>query len=146
MRPIPKHLVIDWRRFFDFPGGPAPQRAHRIDGLLSSPVLTMPNSVVPPPDPRVSLPERNLIRGKRGLPSGQDTCSPTQAHDPCFPNAWKPSAPRLVDVFVFRETEGEREEVALVGAATSAEQNAAVVLLEPVQLACPGLGVVGLDP
>ncbi len=71
-RPIPANLVVEWHNFFDLPGRPAAQRARRIDSRLSTPLFTLPASVIPPPDPRVSLAERNLLRGKRlGLPSGQ---------------------------------------------------------------------------
>ncbi len=71
-RPIPPNLVVEWHNFFDLPGRPAPQPARRIDSRLSLPLFTLPASVVPPPDPRVSLAERNLLRGKRlALPSGQ---------------------------------------------------------------------------
>jgi hypothetical protein len=74
MRPCPPRLVIAWRHFFDIPGvaGPPANDARRIDSDLSLPLFTLPASVVPPPDTRVSLAERNLLRGKRlGLPSGQ---------------------------------------------------------------------------
>jgi hypothetical protein len=73
-RPIPPRLVIAWRHFFDLPGAPGPPTnpSRRIDSDLSLPLFTLPPSVVAPPDPRVSLAERNLLRGKRlGLPSGQ---------------------------------------------------------------------------
>jgi hypothetical protein len=73
-RPIPPRLVIAWRHFFDIPGIPGPPTnvARRIDSDLSAPLFTLPASIVPPPDTRVSLAERNLLRGKMlGLPSGQ---------------------------------------------------------------------------
>ena len=73
-RPCPKRLVIAWRHFFDVPGAPGTpvNGARRLDSDLSLPLFSLPASVVPPPDTRVSLAERNLLRGKRlGLPSGQ---------------------------------------------------------------------------
>lgn len=73
-RPCPQRLAIAWRHFFDIPGvaGPSSNAARRLDSDLSAPLFKLPASVVPPPDSRVSLAERNLLRGKRlGLPSGQ---------------------------------------------------------------------------
>ena len=73
-RPIPPDLVIAWRNFFKIPGvsDPPANLARRIDSALSAPLFTLPTSIVPPPDQRVSLAERNLLRGKMlGLPSGQ---------------------------------------------------------------------------
>ena len=73
-RPIPPNLMIAWRHFFDIPGveGPPANSARRIDSDLSQPLFSLPRSIIPEPDPRVSLAERNLLRGKRlGLPSGQ---------------------------------------------------------------------------
>jgi hypothetical protein len=73
-RPIPPRLEIAWRHFFGIPGvaGLPANFARRIDTDLSAPLFTLPTSIVPLPDTRVSLAERNLLRGKRlGLPSGQ---------------------------------------------------------------------------
>jgi hypothetical protein len=73
-RPIPPPLVVEWRNFFEIPGvaGPPANLTRKIDSKLSVPLLHLPQSVVPPPDTHTSLPERNLLRGKRlGLPSGQ---------------------------------------------------------------------------
>jgi hypothetical protein len=73
-RPIPPRLEIAWRHFFDIPGvaGPPANVTRRIDGDLSTPLFTLPASIVPSPDTRKSLAERNLLRGKMlGLPSGQ---------------------------------------------------------------------------
>lgn len=73
-RPCPPRLAIAWRHFFDIPGVPDPpiNQSRRLDSDLSIPLFTLPRSVIPPPDTRVSLAERNLLRGKRlGLPSGQ---------------------------------------------------------------------------
>jgi hypothetical protein len=68
----PAALAIDFRFFYEIDSLLAPQRARRIDSRLSRPLFTLPASVVAPPDPHVSLAERNLLRGKRlGLPSGQ---------------------------------------------------------------------------
>jgi hypothetical protein len=74
-RKIPSSLKIAWRHFFD--DIPEETRlptnfSRPIDIDLSLPLFTLPASIVPPPDTRVSLAERNLLRGKRlGLPSGQ---------------------------------------------------------------------------
>jgi hypothetical protein len=75
-RPIPPRLEIVWRHFFDLGalGAPSPPAngSRRIDSDLSVPLFKLPRSILPPPDARVSLAERNLLRGKRlGLPSGQ---------------------------------------------------------------------------
>jgi hypothetical protein len=71
-RPIPADLVAEWRRFFPIDPAVPPRRARRIDTRLSGPLFTLPQSVVPPPDPTTLLAVRNLLRGKRlGLPSGQ---------------------------------------------------------------------------
>ena len=66
--------MIDWRHFFAIPtlNNTPTNNARLIDSKLSAPLFTLPSSVVPPPDPLVSLAQRNLLRGKRlGLPSGQ---------------------------------------------------------------------------
>ena len=73
-RPIPRTLEIVWRHFFAIPtlNNTPTNNARLIDSKLSAPLFTLPSSVVPPPDPLVSLAQRNLLRGKRlGLPSGQ---------------------------------------------------------------------------
>lgn len=137
LRPIPEHLVIDWRHFFDFPGEPARQLAHRIDGLLSFPLFTMPSSVVPPPDPRTSLAERNLVRGKRlGLPSGQDVAremgvdvlSNTELglHDP----AWGGRAPLWFYVLNEAALRQDGRRLGAVGAGIVAEVFAGLLHLD----------------
>ena len=76
-RPLPSDLVVSWRFLYDIDPGTVPRPTRRIDSRLAFPLFSLPGSVVPPlpsgqPDPRVSLAERNLLRGKRlGLPSGQ---------------------------------------------------------------------------
>jgi hypothetical protein len=75
-RPVPAHMRIDWREFFELPGASVPPHnvARRIDPELSLPLHDLPSSVVPRDvQPVISnLAERNLLRGKRlGLPSGQ---------------------------------------------------------------------------
>jgi hypothetical protein len=74
-REIPPRLEIAWRHFFDdIPGETRlPTNFSRpIDVDLSLPLFALPVSIVPPPDTRIKLAERNLLRGKRlGLPSGQ---------------------------------------------------------------------------
>ena len=76
-RPLTPKLKIDWHHFFDIPGdSTVPQRSRQIDTLLSGPLFTLPASVVAPPDPIVSLAERNFLRGKAlGLPSGQQVAA-----------------------------------------------------------------------
>jgi hypothetical protein len=71
-RPIPPNLSVHWPNFYEVDAQPAPQRSRLINSDLSLPLFNLPASVVPPPDPLVSLAARNLIRGKRlGLASGQ---------------------------------------------------------------------------
>jgi Animal haem peroxidase len=78
-RQIPPRLKIAWRHFFgDIPDETRPPTnfSRPIDVDLSAPLFTLPTSIVPPPDTRVSLAERNLLRGKRlGLPSGQQVAT-----------------------------------------------------------------------
>lgn len=77
-RPIPPSLKIDFNNFFSIPGletPPGRNISRRVDALISRSLYFLPiGSVVPPDPPAVtSLPERNLLRGKRiGLPSYQD--------------------------------------------------------------------------
>lgn len=72
--PLPSNWVIDWRRFFDFPGMPAgvePNQSRLIDTLLARTLATLPGI----PAER-NLAVRNLLRGLRlGLPSGQDVAA-----------------------------------------------------------------------
>ena len=71
-RAIPPALALHWPNFYDVDGQAAAQRSRLIDTDLSLPLSRLPSTVVPPPDPLVSLAARNLIRGKRlGLASGQ---------------------------------------------------------------------------
>jgi len=71
-RHLPADLVVEWRRFFPVDLTVPPRRARRIDTKLSGPLFTLPQSIVPPPDPTTLLAVRNLLRGKRlGVPSGQ---------------------------------------------------------------------------
>lgn len=72
-RAQPPERRVDWSRFF----GPTPaaQDGKRIDTLLSTTMLFLPDGVVPPgtPDAHRSLATRNLQRGQDAqLPSGQD--------------------------------------------------------------------------
>jgi hypothetical protein len=70
-RRLPPELVCDWKLFYDYPGEAAPQRARKIDTVISAPLYDLP--APPPPDSMRSLAERNLLRGSRvGLASGQD--------------------------------------------------------------------------
>jgi hypothetical protein len=96
-RPLPYPLVIAWRHFFDVPGVPGPpaNAARRLDSDLSLPLFDLPASVVPPPDPHVSLAERNLLRGKRlGLPSGQRVARQMGAVPLCNPRCGSTSSRR----------------------------------------------------
>jgi hypothetical protein len=70
-RPIPADLIIEWKNILPVdPAFPA-RKPRKIDSRLSLPLTSLPSSVVPPPDPTVSLAVRNNLRGKRvGLPSG----------------------------------------------------------------------------
>jgi hypothetical protein len=65
-----EHLVIDWERFFELPGVPAPpQVSQKIDTAIVRPLFELQDQ-----DPgEQQLPRRNLERGRAlGLPSGQD--------------------------------------------------------------------------
>ncbi|MEO6801689.1 MAG: heme peroxidase family protein [Granulicella sp.] len=65
---------IDWPTFFDFNDGKV-KNNKKIDALLSTPLFTLPGSVVAHPDPTKnpqSLAQRNLLRALTfSLPSGQ---------------------------------------------------------------------------
>ncbi|MCA3311125.1 MAG: peroxidase [Roseomonas sp.] len=80
-RPVPDNLVVDWARFF----GPVAQDSKKIDTLLSTSMLRLPDGVVPPqtPDNRRSLAIRNLQRGiDVSLPSGQDVAAALSIRNP----------------------------------------------------------------
>jgi hypothetical protein len=64
---LPRHLVIDWERFFELPGvARPPQFGFRIDTALVKALFDLPES-------GKALPRLNLQRGAAlGLPSGQD--------------------------------------------------------------------------
>ncbi|MGE3912836.1 MAG: heme peroxidase family protein [Chloroflexota bacterium] len=74
--PIPTDWVIDWERFFQFPGKPAPNLSRKLNAKLAPTLGQIPNVGNPhSPDPveqAGNLALRNLFRGRRaGLPSGQ---------------------------------------------------------------------------
>ena len=71
-RPVPADLVMEWKNILPVdPSFPA-RKPRKIDTKLSLPLISLPGSVVPPPDPTVHLAVRNTLRGKQvGLPSGQ---------------------------------------------------------------------------
>jgi hypothetical protein len=78
LRERPPGLVIEWERFFKFPGKEDPQFTQKIDPKLVHGLSVLPDSVTGPipPGPIAtmlhSLAVRNLLRGKAlGLPSGQ---------------------------------------------------------------------------
>jgi hypothetical protein len=80
-RPIPSDLVIQWKNILPvdptFPARPP----RKIDTKLSIPLTSLPESVVPPPDPTVNLAVRNTLRGKKvGLPSGQQVARAMRAN------------------------------------------------------------------
>lgn len=80
-RPLPPGLVIDWSLFF----GEAAQPGKRVDTKISSVLIRLPDSVVPPgtPDAHRSLATRNLQRGLDAqLPSGQDVAYRLALPDP----------------------------------------------------------------
>ena len=84
-RPIPSDLVLVWNNILRIePGTGRPPR--KIDTNLSLPLISLPGSAVPPPDPTKDLAVRNTIRGKRvGLPSGQQVARAMRA--PVLSNA-----------------------------------------------------------
>jgi hypothetical protein len=80
-RPIPADLVIEWKNILPVdPSFPA-RKPRKIDTKLSLPLTSLPESVVPPPDPTVNLAVRNSLRGKHvGLPSGQQVAKAMRAN------------------------------------------------------------------
>jgi Animal haem peroxidase len=65
---------VEWSLLFDVPGRPPAQRAKRIDGLLPSCLIALPQAIsgVDVSDAYASLANRDLQRGKAiGLPSGE---------------------------------------------------------------------------
>jgi hypothetical protein len=71
-RPIPTDLIVDWKNILPVDPAFAARKPRKIDTKLSLPLASLPESVVPPPDPTTHLAVRNHLRGKRvGLPSGQ---------------------------------------------------------------------------
>jgi hypothetical protein len=79
-RPIPDDLVMVWRNILPDLGDPGGRKPRKIDTKLSSPLATLPGSVVPPPDPTIHLAVRNTLRGKQvGLPSGQQVARAMRA-------------------------------------------------------------------
>ena len=69
--PIPSDWIIDWRRFFQFPGdGVTAGLSRKLDPLLSPTLSEIPDHGV---KPGLNLPIANLKRGRSlGLPSGQN--------------------------------------------------------------------------
>ena len=73
--PVDPSFAIQWSNFFARDPKNPPQKAKRIEPLLNTLLLDLPNGVVPPnvPAPRRSLAARNLLRSESLLvPSGQD--------------------------------------------------------------------------
>ncbi len=70
--PVPSTDVVEWHRFFQFPGSPPPQMAESIDTLLAEQLFRLPFA---PNNPRDrSLAFRNLRRSARvyALPTGYE--------------------------------------------------------------------------
>jgi hypothetical protein len=73
-RPVPPDLAVDWALFFDAPGRAAAQRAKKIDGRLTGPLIHLPVAITGECeiDEYHSLAVRDLQRGQGvGLPSGE---------------------------------------------------------------------------
>jgi Animal haem peroxidase len=71
---VPEARQVDWSLLFDVPGGPAAQRAKRIDGRLPEFLIALPQAIsgVGETDAYASLANRDLQRGQAiGLPSGE---------------------------------------------------------------------------
>jgi hypothetical protein len=127
-RPIPSPLAMDFRFFYEIDDLLAPQRARLIDSRLASPLFTLPASVVAPPDPHVSLAERNLLRGKRlGLPSGQSVAremglAPLSNRDLGLADAaWGGQAPLWYYILKEAELQRDGQQLGAVGARIVAE-------------------------
>ena len=74
--PVSPSFQIDWARFFNRDPAHPPQKAKRIEPLLNTLLLDLPNGVVPANvtmPPLRSLATRNLLRSEALMvPSGQD--------------------------------------------------------------------------
>lgn len=84
-QPLPPNLLIAWENFFGGAPAPAGQAGKKIDTLLSTVMLQLPDGVVPPGTPaeRRSLAVRNLQRGiALKLPSGQCLAARMQICNP----------------------------------------------------------------
>lgn len=100
-RPIPADLVVEWKNILEVDPDSTPRKPRKIDTKLSLPLFSLPDSVVPPPDPQRLLAVRNNLRGKQvGLPSGQQVAKAMRV--PVLSNAqlglgtdpgWKNEAP-----------------------------------------------------
>jgi hypothetical protein len=93
------------------------------------PLFKLPSSIVPPPDTRVSLAERNLLRGKRlGLPSGQRVAQRMDAEVHSNQQlglenrqGWEGQAPLWVYILKEAEHRHDGEQLGAVGARIVAE-------------------------
>ena len=85
-RPVPADLAMEWKNILPVdPSFPA-RKPRKIDTRLSLHLFSLPNSVIPPPDPQRLLAVRNNLRGKQvGLPSGQQVAQTMRA--PVLSNA-----------------------------------------------------------
>ena len=127
-RPIPPALAMDFRFFYQIDPLLTPQAARLIDSRLAAPLFTLPASVVAPPDPHVSLAERNLLRGKRlGLPSGQSVAremglDPISNRDLGLADpAWGGGAPLWYYILKEAELQQGGQQLGAVGARIVAE-------------------------
>jgi hypothetical protein len=137
-RPVPPALAIDFRFFYQIDSLLTPQAARRIDSRLSVPLFNLPASVVAPPDPHVSLAERNLLRGKRlGLPSGQSVAqaigtAPLANRDLGLDDpAWGGQAPLWYYVLKEAELQQDGQRLGAVGARIVAEVIVGLMYSDP---------------
>jgi Animal haem peroxidase len=83
--PVDPSFAVTWSNFFDRLGSPPAQRAKRIEPLLNTLLLDLPNGVIPATTlpPLRSLAARNLLRSEALMvPSGQDVARALGAERP----------------------------------------------------------------
>lgn len=124
-RPVPPELRVDWKFFFG--AGPEAQAGKLVDTKLATPLLRLPDGVVPPgtPDPLRSLAVRNLRRGIAfGLPSGQDVAAALAVPRPLdeteiwagVPDAPPKGGPAPLWYYILKEAEIRAQGKRLAGA------------------------------
>ncbi len=87
-RSVPREHAVDWKLFFDAPGGTSAQRAKKIDGKLVKALIDLPIAVTGETEIEAyhSLAVRDLQRGQGvGLPSGEAVARHLQI-DPLTPD------------------------------------------------------------